>query len=305
MRARALCALVLALACVGCSGGGSSAPSASPTPVPTGPGPLEQYLGHGDFEGRSAGEVAAEVAAHENAVAACMADLGFEYVPATLDPSTFRQDDDGPLRGTREFAERYGYGIGDGPEVEPGQFTFELDGSKNHAYRETLSPAAQERWDEALYGAMTVEGDQTVSDGSGCADLPRLRTGDDVAYLQGVAQEARDFLESLETAADPRLAEIDTAWASCMADEGYDDGSPTAAMMRLAEEVAALPPDTPDSVRDEHAAVERRVAVADVECQEETGWAERRRALEHELQQEYVDAHRADLDALAQARAIS
>lgn len=306
MRAPALSAVLLVLVLTGCSGGGGApTPSASPTPVPTGPGPLEAFLGYGGFESRSAGEVAAEIAARENTVAACMADLGFAYVPVTLDTSTFRYGDDGPLRGTREFAELYGYGVWDSPEVEPGQFTFELDESENHAYRDSLSPAAQELWDEALYGSITVDGNQTTSDGSGCADLPQVRTGDDVEYLRGVEQEARDFLDSLDAAADPRLAEVDTAWASCMADQGYEDATPTAAMIRVADEMAAIAADASDEARAEHVAAERRLAIADVECQQTTGWADRRRAVEHELQQEYVDSRRAELDALAEARAIS
>ena len=51
------------------------------------------------------------------------------------------------------------------------------------------------------------------------------------------------------------------------------------------------------------AAEERRVAVADFECRETTDWAARHRAVEIELQQEYVDAHLADLEALVDAMA--
>lgn len=53
----------------------------------------------------------------------------------------------------------------------------------------------------------------------------------------------------------------------------------------------------------EQAAQERRLALADLDCQEATDWAARHRAIEIELQQEYVDAHRTELDALAEAGA--
>ncbi len=115
----------------------------APAPEATLPavGPLEAYLGF-SLGVQSQGEVAAELAAREEAVAACMAEQGFDYVPMVMVPGSYEVADE-PLRGTREFAEAYGYGVWHGPEIEPGQFTYRLDDSANREYRDSLSPVAQ------------------------------------------------------------------------------------------------------------------------------------------------------------------
>lgn len=267
------------------------------------PGPLELYLGDA-VGGQTQGEVAAELAAHEESVAACMAEQGFEYVPMVMVPGSFEASDD-PLRGTREFAEAYGYGIWRGPEIEPGQFTYMLEDAANRAHRASLSPEAQAAYDVALMGQRTDLGGGTVSyDGTGCTEVTALRDSPEAEYLRGVRQEVSDYLQSLWDGADPRLAEVDAAWASCMRDAGYDDDSPHAAEQRIIDEVTAAYGSgstlTPAQT-DERAEDERRLALADQDCRDATDWTARRRAVEHELQQEYVDAHRADLDALAAA----
>jgi hypothetical protein len=266
-------------------------------------GPLELYLGD-TVAGRTQGEVAAELAEQEEAVAACMAELGFEYVPMAMVPGSFEASDD-PLRGTREFAEAYGYGVWRSPEIEPGQFTYMLDDSANRAYRESLSPEAGAAYDVALMGQRTDLGDGTINyDGTGCTAVPGLRDGPEAEYLRGVRQEVSDYLQSLWDGDDPRLAEVDAAWASCMRDAGYDEDSPHTAEQRVVAELTAAygsaTAPSPDQV-DDLAAAERRLALADQDCRDATDWADRRRAVEHELQQEYVDAHRADLDALVAA----
>lgn len=295
------CALVLLGGC------GSDAPGPTPTPDAAGgaatPGPLERYLGDA-VGGRTQGEVTAELAEREEAAAACMAAQGFDYVPMVMVPGSFEASDD-PVRGTRKFAETYGYGVWRGPEIEPGQFTYMLDDSANQTYRASLSPEAQDAYDVALMGQRTDLGDGTVTyDGTGCTEVPALRDSPEAAYLRGVRQEVFDYLQSLWDGDDPRLAEIDAAWASCMRDAGYDDDSPHAAELRIIDEVtaaygagSALTP----AQTDERAAAERALALADQDCRDATDWTARRRAVEHELQQEYVDAHRADLDALVRA----
>ncbi|WP_146819509.1 hypothetical protein [Actinotalea fermentans] len=272
--------------------------------MPT-PGPLEVYLG--DAVGaRTQREVAAELAQTEEAIAACMATEGFEYTPVVMVPGSFEASDD-PLRGTRAFAEAYGYGLWRQPEIEPGQYTYMLDTSANTAYRESLSPEAQQAYDVALLGQPTDLGDGQVSyDGTGCTARAELRDGAEAEYLRGVQEEVADYLQSLWEGDDPRLAEVDAAWASCMRDAGYDDDSPQAAESRLLDEMLAVfeaAPDAPVAAGrvDAGAEAERRVALADQDCRDATDWSARRRAVEHELQREYLDAHRADLDALVAA----
>ncbi len=302
---RATLGLALLLGLAGCAPHTPAGPD--PAPDAAGgaatPGPLERYLGEA-AGAQTQGEVAAELAEREESVAACMAEQGFDYVPTVMVPGSFEASDD-PVRGTREFAETYGYGVWRGPEIEPGQFTYMLDDGANQAYRASLSPEAQEAYDVALMGPRTDLGDGTVTyDGTGCTETPALRDGPEAEYLRGVREEVAEYLEALWDGADPRLAEIDAAWASCMRDAGYDDDSPHAAELRVIDEVTAAhgsgSPLTPAQT-DERAEAERRLALADQDCRDATDWTARRRAVEHELQQEYVDAHRADLDALVAA----
>ena len=71
-----------------------------------------------------------------------------------------------------------------------------------------------------------------------------------------------------------------------MAEQGFDYWSGRA----LSEEEVAA-----------GAAEELRLAAADHACRAQTDWHARHRAIEIELQQDYVDAHRADLEALTEA----
>ncbi len=300
-----LVALLLGLG--GCGTGAPAGPvpssgdSADPPPL----GPLELYLGDAVGE-RTQAEVAAELVQTEEAIAACMATEGFEYAPVVMVPGSFEASDD-PLRGTRAYAETYGYGLWRQPEIEPGQHTYMLDTSANTAYRESLSPEARQAYDVALLGQPTDLGDGTVSyDGTGCTAPAELRDGAEAEYLRGVQEEVADYLQSLWEGDDPLLAEVDAAWASCMRDAGYGDDSPRAAETRLLEEMLAVfeaAPDAPVAAGtiEAGAEAERRVALADQDCRDATDWTARRRAVEHVLQQGYVEAHRTDLDALVAA----
>lgn len=232
-----LVVIVLGACSAGAPGDPASPPAtraAGQTPEPNLPGPLEAYLGLG-VVAETSGELLAGFAQREDAIGACMTEQGFEYVPwvAEVDSLEFG---DGPARGTREFAELYGYGVWEGPEGEPGQYTFSADDSANRAYRDSLSSAAQQAYDEALQGAMTVEGNVTTFDGSGCASAPDVGTGAQAAWLFGVAQEATDYLNALGE--DPRFTEVDAAWATCMADAGYTDDTPLAAYFRVIDETS-------------------------------------------------------------------
>ncbi len=301
--------VLAAVSLVACSADGEPREASSSadlsTPEPSTPGPLEAYLGAAGLE-RTQGEAAAELAEREDAIASCMAAEGFDYVPVVMVPGSFEASDD-PPRGSRGFAEVYGYGAWRAPEIEPGQYTYQLDESANTAYRESLSPEARAAYDVALMGRATDLGDGIVSyDGMGCIETPWLRGSAEAEYLRGVQQEVSDHLQSLWDGEDPRLAEVDATWASCMRDAGYDDASPRAAESRVLDELmaayeAASDAPVPADVVDEATDAERRLALADQDCRDATGWTARRRAVEHELQQEYLDAHRADLDALVEA----
>lgn len=304
-------AALLGLA-TGCSSDGVPGPDEPPAasaveeaepdvaePLP--PGPLEEYVGYA-AAARTPEELVAEVARRENLTAACMAELGFEYEPQV--PSVDEiQVSTGPEPGSREFVEAWGYGIWDAPpDGGGGSMSWTSSADPNWERREAMTEAGREAYDTALWGPITDTGeDGSVSREGGCSGIAEGWTVAHDAHLAGVRDEAQTFLETLGD--DSRFADVDAAWASCMADGGFRFDRPASAQQAFMDEMLA---ETEDGVLDPHVAAERapeevRVAVADLDCQEATDWRARHREIEIELQQKYVDVHRVDLEALVAA----
>ena len=309
--------VVVALAVAGCSAPAStpvpedapvsSSPSPEPQqsapPVQPPPGPLEAYLRFSD-DLDSPETIAARVTWRENLTAACMAAQGFEYIPVVPTPEDIELEE-GLLPGTPEYVEQYGYGVWRQPSASGG-YHWEKGIDPNDALVAAMSDAGRDAYVTALSGPVISENhdDGSVMREGGCSSAADTPTGDDVAYLVTVRREAMDYLTTLDQ--DTRFADIDAAWASCMADAGFSDRTPHAAQERIQQEQLAAFVDgvaPAASVIADGAAEERRVAVADFECRDTTDWTARHRAVEIELQQEYVDAHLADLEALVDAMA--
>lgn len=295
MRAAVLIGLVVACATAGC------AATDTPDPADAGRGPLEEYLGYYGFA-TTPEELLAQVVWQQEHIAACMAKEGFEFTPQVPPLDAIEYEGLDPTEPG--FAEEYGYGFWLGPrEGVGGGFTYLTEVDVNLQRRDAMSDVEREAYDTALQGHVVEEdASGTVVREGGCLDRLYDPAGPDAAYLAGVRDEARAFLEAMPD--DARFDDLNAAWAACMAEAGYAYASPDAARAEFADEVAAEAADGvwPErEVIQERAGRERRVAVADRACQEEMDWQERHQAIAVELQQEYVDAHRADLDALAAA----
>lgn len=277
---------------------------ATPTPTPQPrpePGPLDAYLGlAGVFE--SPEEIAAYVARRENVVATCMAEQGFDYTPVLPKVDEIEYID-GPTPGTREFVDQYGYGLWRPAPGGGAGYMWSRGSNPNFDRVETMSEAEGEAYELALWGPVTeVDADGSVGRDGGCSEQPDSPRGAGAAWLVGVQEEATAFLAALDQ--DTRFVEVDAAWASCMADAGFAERSPAAAEQRTRGDYQALvASDTwpENDVVAERADEELRLAVADMDCREATDWTAQHRAIEITLQQEYVDGHRADLEALAAA----
>jgi len=285
----------------------SSSPSTGPDPpsppVQPPPGPLETYLGFSD-ELDSPETIAARVTWRENLTATCMAAEGFEYIPVVPTPEDI-EFEEGPLPGTPEYVEQYGYGIWKPPSTSGG-YHWEKGVDPNEALVAAMSDAGRAAYETALLGPVVSENpdDGSVMREGGCSSAADTPMGDDVAYLVTVRREAMAFLSTIDQ--DTRFADVDASWASCMADAGFGDRSPRAAQERIQQEHLAASVDgvaPGGSVVTDGATEERRVAVADLQCRDATDWTARHRAVELELQQEYVDAHLAELEALVDAMA--
>jgi hypothetical protein len=272
-------------------------------PEPREAGPLEEYLGYVDVV-RSAEEWVAHIATRENDVAACMTEQGFEYTPQV--PSIDRIEYlDGPVQGSREFVEQWGYGFWDSPpNGGGGGFMYTGGEDPNYERRESMTEAGREAYDTAIWGpVIATDDDGSITREGGCYDVAEGWAVAADSYLDGVRDEAQAFLDTI--GADSRFGEVDAAWASCMADAGFNYRTPAAAQQQFLDEMLLETQDGTlerDAVA-EHAPEEVRVAVADLDCQEATDWATRHREIEIELQQEYVDAHLPELEALAEALA--
>ncbi|ADG75373.1 conserved hypothetical protein [Cellulomonas flavigena DSM 20109] len=249
-------------------------------------------------------DVQAQVRAQEEAIAACMAEQGFEYAMAVVDPEdVVRPDPDVPVRGSREFAEEYGYGITDAPP-EPGQYTAESSAIPGFS---EWSQAEQDAYWEALNGrrvneVQDGEGSTTYDTEGGCLNLAQTGGADDPSAA--FEEESWEFLGALPD--DGRFDALDAEWSRCMADEGYEYASPHAAYRAVADTSFGVPLDD-DHVQDPAAAteagdLEMRVALADLECQVGTDYLARWRELSDAAQQEFLDAHRAEVDAWLEAQ---
>ena len=286
----------------------SCAAPAQPAPetAPTGPGPLTEIAYTTGFLMDDAASVLASVTIRENATAACMHDLGFDYVLKIPDVAAIElPDEDGPVEGTAEFAAAYGYGVWttpDGLAANSAAWTIP-DLAEEEAYLASMSETELTAYFAALYGEPDPD-DPTFVTG-GCLDVADRPGADDAeqAYLAGVREEMMAFLVGLPEA--PELAEVNGEWAACLREAGYPFANPGAARRSVVEEFDALLATTggmmPASAPAEHAPAEIALAVADLACRAETDFEARSAAITSALEAEWVEVHRAEVDAYLDA----
>ena len=207
---------------------------------------------------------------NEERTRACVADAGFMYWPD--DPNHELTQD------TLAFARAWGYG---GLSISTVS-TEEL----NAAFVRTLSGPDRERYDAALAACATDE-----------VEEPAQAWEDDPDFAELSAQYIDWVLAIVD---DPRVHVADEPWSACMAEAGYDVGSPDEAEEQAAAAtVGGTFPDPPEVQQAEIA-----LAVADLTCRASTGYTEATRAAWHAAEQEFVDAHRDQLEALVAAHSL-
>jgi len=290
--AAASCAVVV-LALAGCT---------TKEEPPDAVGPASAYIDLVlDVTAESAAQQAIE---EEEVVAACMTEAGFEYLPNTGSHGFGDGSDLEHPPDSREFAEQYGYGMAvvpdgltPGPGVDP-----------NRAYIEAMSASEAAEYYQAYRGDWvgSDSGEEPDWEQMGCvgkAVLEVYRSGAaaDATYL--ALKDEVDRIEADLVPTHPDVVRADAEWSDCMADAGYPDytrqpeakarwiehmndpdgngvGDPgdAAAQARLAPEEIAL-------------------ATADWDCRDRTGYDDVVARVRNAAQQEYVDAHRDELDA--------
>ncbi|NUU18250.1 hypothetical protein HP550_13415 [Cellulomonas humilata] len=315
----AIASAVVALTLLaGCSGGGSG---------PTDDGTLtyedsplaaywEQLGGSQDPE-----DADAQMVRSEEIVAACMQDEGFEYTPQ--DTSTMTQsfeDEDMPAWDSLEFAEQYGYGATTSSEMPMNKAGEEFV-DPNADYLATMSESEQTAFYEALYGKQTMSEEPTDE------ETPVEQEYDwTTAGCQGKAQhevyedgqvyddpEFKDLMEGMselytDMEKDERTIAAYRDWAECMAEAGYDFANPQEAQNSIYEAVNEIPYNEEDGSQDPAALAELRddeiaTATADRTCQDSTGAARKVLEAQFAVEQDFIDAHKDELDAMVEKAA--
>ena len=294
-------ALAAVLTAVGCS--------ADDPVVETreGPGPLTEIARLSMVD--NASDWIERETVREESIAACMHEAGFEYRPhvPTPDQLTFEPDET-VLKGTLEFAERYGYGVAELPSQGGIRFSDFGPDPEQAAYLARMSPTELEAYETALDGRI-VDGrpGEVITRAGGCRELARDPGADDAerAFLRGVEEEFVRFYRSMSESS--AFDELDRDWSECLREAGYTEASPRAAEERVREEwrVALEAADlfvSPTLVA-EHQPAEIALATADARCRERVDYQERHDAIAWDLEQAYVDTHAADLETYVQALA--
>ena len=260
-------------------------------------------------------EPISDAARMESLVAECMAQAGFTYVPTSGEPA---QGSGSPAAGASLPSEP-GYGIATGPRPAPPA------ADPNAATVAALSPAEQQAYRVALEGEAHPAPDGGADDGAwqydwqraGCRGSAQHQVYGDPAQLDDAAALEAELAEArLAAASDPRVDELDAAWAACMAASGYAgytaaqdaEASVQDAWDALwaqawsglpsdpsASDVAAAEAAAEPAVA-ELAAHERVLAAADRTCRDQVGYDDARDAVTAEYQDRFYQAHRAALE---------
>ena len=294
MRRGAALAAAIGVLVAGCTAEGG-APGGSATAGAL--GPLDQLMtsAWGGVDASlpdAAARTIADITKRENLIAACMNEQGFEYLPNVPAAADLVITTEGIDRASREFAVQYGFGIVRQPETEVGQISWQgVD--PNWTRTEAMSEAEREAWTTALYGDVTDRqvdafGESTSREG-GCMD----QTSDGGF---AVADEAGEFLGRFSE--DGAFDELDNEWSACMHESGFEHESPTAASNAFSDEFVAMLDDHSLENDDVAGLAEREiaVAVASWDCKAETDYEARFRVIRDQVQQAWIDEHRAELD---------
>jgi hypothetical protein len=182
----------------------------------------EESQGHRDFEA---------------AVADCMADHGFEYVP--VPPTEYEPDhlDEAFALPLDEFREKFGYGVS---TLDTTTSMDEMLEDPNMEIHQNLSPQAQREYEDALEGTKLAAEFRGESVGDATAE-PEVLTDEDIGCLGLAAEQTSgrsrydspDPFDGFESLLDdisqigerlrshPRIEEATQNWRDCLADAGY------------------------------------------------------------------------------------
>ncbi|MDE0169772.1 MAG: hypothetical protein OXS29_09680 [bacterium] len=194
------------------------------------PETLGDYLGY-DFDDPEAAAARAmeDQRRVEESIARCMAQEGFEYIPAVRPVSSSRFAFD-----QEEFAREQGFGITTWYGREDSFLSQEQDDweDPNRAIVDSLSESERDAYDEVLHGTFDESafgevdpetGEPAFPDdpfGGGCQGQAYEEVyGAQEEMWEKLGPELEEMWQRVQ--ADPRFKEADREWVECMADKGY------------------------------------------------------------------------------------
>ena len=248
----------------------------------------------------------------EELVAQCMSEEGFEYTPNVQNVSFSMGSAEEYKPDSREWVGQYGYGMINYPGrdgEQSAEATEYVD--LNADYVTSLSESEQTAFYEALHGPMpdednmpaegeVVEWDWTTAGCYGWAE--HENNGEDPSS----SEEHQPLIEAMNTLygdmmSAPELATAEAEWSACMADAGHPGFSVQAdAQNSINEKMSGLYSDSEPMDEAAMAAVgeeEIEIALADLDCREESGYRDTMESVQFELEQQFIDDHKAELEA--------
>lgn len=269
--------------------------------------------------------------AQQESIAACMSKQGFEYTPdvqtAGISFSEEVTEEDGPEWGTVEFAKEYGYGIVAWPDSMGGEEDFVEYVDPNEDYINSLSESEQMAFYDALHGPSPTEEEYELMEeednyewnpeNQGCWGEAMDETNADPAADLYDDPEFADLFESLDLLwsnieSDDRIVTMNRDWVACMSEAGFTAASTRdETQNQLYDEWYATTDELNANMgefdewqepsqaeKDEFQLREIEIATADFSCAEKLDWDDTYIAVDHDLSQQFVDTHKAQLDAM-------
>jgi hypothetical protein len=263
----------------------------------------------------------------EDAIATCMRNQGFRYIPVPPNATQKSKFDEAFRLPPDKFAEQYGYGI------STIDFTKDNSSDPNAAIRDALSAAGRAAYDKALDGPQANNEDGGPRPIGGCH-----ATAIDHVYGAGTAanksskgaqkdRQMRRFdslFRDLETLRqriqnDPKVVAAARTWSDCMADARYtglhtpDDARDKVAQkfdrllgIRPLQRKVAITPDTLRNVDPAKLAEVRRyeiaVAKADYTCRQK-GYDKTYKDVQYAAEREFIADHKTILEQFKDANA--
>lgn len=252
----------------------------------------------------------------EELVAECMTDEGFEYTPNLQNASVSMSSADGEWDPeSREWVSQYGYGMIN----YPGRDDMPSDGEDEYVdanadYVASLSESERIAFDEALHGIapdpedMPADGESMEWDWTtaGCYGWAQNEQGGEDPTSseehKPLMNAMNTFYETMMTS--PDLADVDAEWSTCMTNAGQTGfAMQMDAQNSISEQVNALYENAGEVGLDEAAMAEIGekeidLALIDLDCREEVDYKAKQQDVQYKLEQQFVDDHKSELEAL-------